>query len=134
MKKKRLALTLVLILSGIAWRSAIASGLVERFSMGRGRLIGSVAYPDGGAVDVIIYGEMNVRFAAVSASGQYPELMDVGICMDTERIIVTASGRAVHLATEGPSCGVEHWRYWIPDEMTGLQGRYEFFIPLVTGG
>jgi len=96
-----------------------------------GALLGSIAYPDGAAVDVTLNGN-EIRFTAILPSGTHHTTSMSAVCASgIDSAVVTANGRAVHLVTQEASCGVEHYRYWIPDEMRDLKER-QVFIPAMS--
>lgn len=114
-----------------------ASVRLDVINTGMGILVGSVAYSDGGAVDVVVYGRQ-VQITAIFAETQVAVTRFPLTCSDgTAQLMVTAAGRAVHLIAEGEnqeSCGVDHYRYWLPDGMVGLEeGRSVVFVPVVMG-
>jgi hypothetical protein len=104
--------------------------LIERFVVGDRILIDCIAYPDGGAVDVMT-DETSVWFVAVMADGTVHETWSsMGRCKP-DRVVARALGRAVHLVTYGAGCDVQHFRYWIPDGMQGLAERHQSFMPVI---
>ncbi len=117
----------VIIISAVlmfCFVGVVRGGGAEWFVIdGGGELLGSVAYPDGGFVDVTLNAG-KLRFTSVSASGERSRAAFMTVCSEIDSATVTANGRFVHLITSGESCNVDHWRYRIPDEMVGLDGRY----------
>ncbi len=107
---------------------AVGIGIEQTF-VGDGILVGSVAYPDGGAVDVILTHDDQAQFLAVLADGGTKSAMALLPCA-AERAVMQAGGRVVHLVTEG-ACGIYHWRWEIPEGMWGLNGG-RVLMPVVT--
>jgi hypothetical protein len=101
-------------------------GTIEWSYVDEGVLLGSIAYPDGAAVDITLSGN-DLRFTAILQDGtRQPSTMSVVCATGIDSAIVTANGRAVHLVAQG-DCGVEHYRYWIPGGVRDLKERQVFF-------
>lgn len=102
---------------------------IEWFKIDDGMLIGSIAYPDGAAVDITLNGS-DLRFTAISDNGAR-QTVSMVICADEiDSAVVVANGRAVHLVIQSEPCGVEHYRYWIPSEIRNLR-EHQVFMPMI---
>lgn len=126
MKKIIIPIVFCLLVAGVAF----AGGTVKQTFSGDGALVGTFAYPDGGAVDVTLDGNQ-AQFVAILPDGMVRRTPIILSCAAT-RAIATTNGRFVHLVTEG-ACGVYHWGWEIPDEMRGLNS-VRIFAPMVAGG
>lgn len=133
MEKTGRQIILALALCLVVGQVASGAGGVEWTTIGRGALVGSVAYPDGCAVDVTLDGRQ-VMFTAVMDGHAEVVSYLLPCAGGVDLLTVRANGRTVHLITEETTCGVDHWRYVIPDEMQGLNGAgYQYFLPYVAG-
>lgn len=129
MRRRVLGVVMVVAILAVGLR-AWAQATVEQNTIGYGSLVGSVAYPDGNAVDVTLDGDV-VTFTAIMDGRMETVSYSLPCPGGADRLTVRASGRVVHLITEEETCGVDHWRYRIPDEMHDLTEGGQYFLPFV---
>jgi len=103
---------------------------IEWYYVGEGVLLGAIAYPDGSAVDITLRGS-EMRFTAIMPDGMtHVTSLAVSCGGGIDEATVRANGRAVHVIAVESSCGVEHYRYWIPGGMSGLNS-VSIFAPII---
>lgn len=116
----------------LALLAVAAGGVVEVFWIDSGRVVDSIAYPDGGAVDITLSGNW-FQFTAVRADGRVESVVQPVVCVgDLGAMTVRANGRYVHLVVEDV-CGVHHLRYELPGGMVGLDRQHYSFLPQIGG-
>lgn len=120
----------VLVMVFVLRSVALADTTAEQTFTGSGVLIGTFAYPDGGAVDVTLDGN-TAQFLAILPDGMTQASPPIILSCAATRTTARANGRTVHFVAEG-ACGVYHWRWEIPEQMRGLGGA-QIFAPMVGG-
>lgn len=116
----------------VALLAVAAGGMVEVFWIDSGIVVDSIAYRDGGAVDITLDGNW-FRFVAVKSDGRVESVSQLMPCVgDLGMVVVRANGRYVHLVVED-ICGVHHLRYELPEGMVGLKQQYYSLLPLIGG-